>query len=84
MAKTGEVRRSDEQAAPEQRLLCAQDLHSGGRVLGQIGEGAGMRDEARAHHLSDKGRQVGGHLPALEICWQLPTTPSPLSPIRQF
>lgn len=26
-------------SSPEEGLLCAKDLHCGGRVLGQVGEG---------------------------------------------
>lgn len=38
---------------PEQGLLCSQDLNGGGRVLGEVGETAGMRDETGSH-LKDK------------------------------
>ena len=30
----------------KESLLSTQDLHGGRRVLGQVGEGAGVRDEA--------------------------------------
>ena len=46
---------------PKQRLLRAQDLDGGGRVLGQVCEGAGVADEARTHQLADERAEVGGH-----------------------
>lgn len=34
---------------PEQGLLCSQDLHGGRRVLRQVGQAAGVRDETSSH-----------------------------------
>lgn len=34
---------------PEQGLLGSQDLHGGGRVLGQVGQAAGVGDETSSH-----------------------------------
>lgn len=34
---------------PEQGLLCSQDLDGGGRVLGQVGQTASMRDQPSSH-----------------------------------
>lgn len=31
------------------------------RVLGEVGKGAGVGDEACPHDLADEGAQVGGH-----------------------
>lgn len=44
-------------AVPEQGLLCPQDLHRRGRVLGQVCQAASMRDEAGAH-LRGRRRKV--------------------------
>mmetsp|Transcript_16843 Transcript_16843/g.63884 ORF Transcript_16843/g.63884 Transcript_16843/m.63884 type:complete len:274 (-) Transcript_16843:483-1304(-) len=48
----------------EEGLLCAEDLHGGGRLLGEVEEGAGVGDEAGANELADHHAQVrcdGGH-----------------------
>lgn len=43
----------------EQGLLGAEDLQRRGRVLGQVGQGAGLLDEAGGDDLADEGGQVG-------------------------
>ena len=34
-----------QESSPEKCLLCAKDLHSGGWILGQVGQTASMRDQ---------------------------------------
>jgi len=49
----------------EERFLCTKDLNRRGRILGQVGQGTGVRDETGGNDLSDELGQVGsndGHL----------------------
>jgi hypothetical protein len=61
------------QIIPEQRLLCSQDLHCAGWLLGQVDEAACVRDEPRAHQLPHQHREVGCHCchARLEVVKQL-------------
>lgn len=49
----------------EEGLLGTENLDGGGGVLGEVGEGSGVRDEARGNDFADQRGQVGcddGHL----------------------
>lgn len=58
---------------PEECFLCSKDLHSAGRVLGQVEQAACMGDEAGPHQLTHQHCQVGGNglHPALQVVKQL-------------
>lgn len=44
----------------EQGLLGTEDLQSGGRVLGEVGQGSGVRDQAGGDRSANQGLEVGG------------------------
>lgn len=44
----------------EQGFLCTKNLNSGSRVLGQVGQATGVRDETSTNNLSDQSSQVRG------------------------
>jgi len=46
---------------PKQRFLGSEDLNSRGRVLGQIGQASGMRDQASTNDFADQSGQIGCH-----------------------
>lgn len=59
--------------SPEECLLCTQNLHCAGWLLGEVDEAARVCDEARTHQLTHQHRQVGGNgsHAALQVVKQL-------------
>jgi hypothetical protein len=45
---------------PEQRLLRTEELDRARRVLGQVEQASGVRNEPRSDELSDEGGKIGG------------------------